>query len=267
MKEKSLSERIGFYPDLQVMEVDLSELTFSDTSEVNHVYDAIELRVGKTDQKWLFLINYKNCTILPDAWIAFAHRGKKLNIAYSLGTVRYAIPDRTSEEILEKSKEDNFDPNMFGSREDALEALAQMRRELEAKGHKFGTTKDPVTAKKAAAPVHMGTHFPRQIHVRRHPVRVRIEDETGRYVPGCILTLSLLAGGDGDQVVEIADSPDPQCWYYGTQDRVVLKLWQRRDNAKDRFLTAIPFDEGLDEAIDISYVIYEGENENTVAAS
>ena len=74
MKEKSLSERIGFYPDLQVMEIDLSELMLSDASEVNHLYDAIETRVDKTNQKWFFLINYKNCTILPDAWIAFAAR-------------------------------------------------------------------------------------------------------------------------------------------------------------------------------------------------
>ena len=265
MKEKSLSERIGFYPDLQVMEVDLSELMFSDTSEVNHVYDAIEHRVGKTDQKWLFLINYKNCTILPDAWIAFAHRGKKLNVAYSLGTVRYAIPDRTSNEILEKSKEDNFDPNMFDSREDALEALARMRRDLEAKGHKFGTPKATGEKPKAEKPIHLGTHFPRQIHVRRHPVRIRVEDEAGNHVPGCVLTLSLLSGGGGDQVIEVSDSSEPQGWYYGTQDRVVLKLGQRQEGGAERFLTAIPFDEGLDEPIDIAYVIYEGDGENVAA--
>lgn len=267
MKEKSLSERIGFYPDLQVMEVDLSELMFSDSSEVNHVYDAIETRVGKTNQKWLFLVNYKNCTILPDAWIAFAHRGKKLNLAYSLGTVRYAIPDRTSNEILEKSKEENFDPNMFESREDALAALAEMRKDLEAKGHKFGVPKDPEKARKAETPVRLGTHFPRQIHVRRHPVRVRIEDESGNHVPGCTLTLSLLADGGGDQVIKVTDTDEPQGWYYGTQDRVVLKLSQMRGGGLDRFLTAIPFNEGLDEPIDIAYVIYEDDREIAGAAA
>ena len=256
MVEKSLSERIGFYPDLQVMEIDLSELMLSDTSEVNHLYDAIETRVDKTNQKWLFLINYKNCTILPDAWIGFAHRGKKLNLTYSLGTVRYAIPDRTSTEILEKSKEENFDPNMFESREDALDALAKMRAELEAKGMKFAGKEAMVNKPKAEAPVRLGTHFPRQIHVRRHPVRVRIEDEHGNFAPNCTLTLSLLSDGSCDQAILVTDTEEPQGWYYGTQDRVVLKLSQTRKGG-EQFLTAIPFDEGLDEPIDIAYVIYE----------
>ncbi|MEG3617867.1 hypothetical protein V5T82_05310 [Magnetovibrio sp. PR-2] len=255
-KDKSLSERIGFYPDLQVMEIDLSELMFSDSSEVNHLYDAIETRVDKSNQKWLFLINYKNCTILPDAWIAFAHRGKKLNLTYSLGTVRYAIPDRTSSEILEKSKEENFDPNMFDSREEALEALAKMRADLEAKGMKFSGGEIASNKPKAESPVRLGTHFPRQIHVRRHPVKVRIEDENANFVSGCTLTLSLLPGGGGDQVIPITDTAEPLAWYYGTQDRVVLKLSQMRDGA-EKFLTAIPFDEGLDEPIDIAYVIYD----------
>ena len=256
MTEKSLSERIGFYPDLQVMEIDLSELMLSDASEVNHLYDAIETRVDKTNQKWFFLINYKNCTILPDAWIAFAHRGKKLNLTYTLGTVRYAIPDRTSSEILEKSKGENFDPNMFESREEALDALAKMRADLEAKGMKFGGDKSAVPKVKAEAPVRLGTHFPRHIHVRRHPVRVRIEDEQGNFVPDCTLTLSLLSDGSCNQSIPVTDTENPQGWYYGTQDRVVLKLSQNRDG-NDQFLTAIPFDEGLDEPIDISYVIYE----------
>ena len=149
------------------MEIDLSELLFSDSSEVNYIYDELDRQAEKSQRKWFFLINYKNCTILPDAWIAFSHRGKKLNIAHSLGTARYAIPDRTGNEILEKSKTDNFDPNLFESRDDALAELAKMKEDLEAKGHKFDAPARPIPGK--AKPLHVGVHFPRHVHVRRHP--------------------------------------------------------------------------------------------------
>ena len=59
-----------------------------------------------------------------------------------------------------------------------------------------------------------------------------------------------------ENVTEIADTDDPQGWYYGTQDRVVLRLSRKTDGG-EQFLTALPFAEGLDEAIDLSYVIYD----------
>jgi len=255
MTDAAIAERVRFLEDKQVMEVDFSNVLFSDSSAVNHFYDSIEERVEPTGVPWFFLVNYKNCKILPDAWFAFAHRGKKLNLAHSLGTVRFATPDDTGQEILEKSREEDFDPNLFESRDDALAELARMREELEAKGVEVGGGKATIT-KTASPQMHVGTHFPRQVHLRRHPILVKVRDEAGRHVEGCTLTLSLQPGGAADQVIEVADSAEPQGWYHGTQDRVVLKLEQARPEGGSRFLTAIPFDDGLDETIDLSYVVY-----------
>ncbi|MCP5368237.1 MAG: hypothetical protein H6907_16250 [Hyphomicrobiales bacterium] len=261
MKTVVFSERVLFHDDLQVMEVDFTNVIVSDTSEVNHFYDEIERRIEATGAKWFFLVNYKNCKILPDAWFAFAHRGKKLNLAHSLGTVRFATPDATGQEILEKSRQDDFDPNLFVSRDEALAAIARMRAELEAKGVRIGRPSETPAPEAGSedAPVHVGTHFPRQVHLRRHPILVSVRDPEGNHVDDCILTLSLRPDGSAQQVVHVADTAEPQGWYRGTQDRVVLTLERKAEGGRRRFLTAIPFDNGLDETIDVRYILYDGD--------
>lgn len=265
MENKNLTNLIEFFPNLMVMEVDFEDLVFSDSSEINLAYDEIERRIDETNNKWFFLVNYKNCRVLPDAWFAHAHRGKKLNVAYSLGTVRYALLERTGDEIIEKSKKEQFDTNMFDSRDDALEAIAKMRTEFLGKNSSYNQKRMRQTDSASSevpsptappAPVHVGQHFPRQVLVRRHPVMLKIENENGDFVPGCKLELDLNSGEEHTQVIEIKDIKEPQGWFYGTQDRVVLRLTQEQKEGPTRFLTALSFQDGLDEPIDISYVVY-----------
>ncbi|MEZ5729447.1 MAG: hypothetical protein R3E48_16510 [Burkholderiaceae bacterium] len=54
------------------------------------------------------------------AWIAFASRGKKLNLAWSLGSVRYDASPETAAEIRARAGTEAFDPNLFPSRDEAV---------------------------------------------------------------------------------------------------------------------------------------------------
>lgn len=130
MTSAEFADRITFHADIQAMEVDFSNLTFATSETVNAFYDEIDQRLNDSGKKWFFLVNYKDCTIMPEAWISFAYRGKKTNIAYSLGSVRFAARGDTMDTILEKSKKEAFDPNLFPSREKAIEHLEQLRKDI-----------------------------------------------------------------------------------------------------------------------------------------
>jgi len=130
MTDLDIENRIIFHTDLQVMEVNFSDLTFNVSKPVNAFYDEIDRQLKASGQKWFFLVNYRNCRIMSEAWIAFAHRGKKTNIGYSLGSVRFATSDDTGKAILDRSRKEHFDPNLFPSREVALAQLAEMRGKI-----------------------------------------------------------------------------------------------------------------------------------------
>ncbi len=143
MTTTNYEERITFHADQQVMEVSFKDMTFDLSKPVNAFYDEIEKQLQATGKKWFFLVNYQNCRIMSEAWITFAHRGKKVNIAYSLGSVRFAVRDDTGEAILESSRKENFDPNLFSSREVALEHLSELRNKIPAASFEATTTKTP----------------------------------------------------------------------------------------------------------------------------
>ena len=143
MSSTDFADRITFHPDKQTMEVDFSDLVFDRSRTVNAFYDEVERRLAEKGQKWFFLVNYLNCRIMNEAWIAFAHRGKKVNIAYSLGSVRYAASGDTSETIMEKSKEESFDPNLFPTREAAIAEVEKMRAQIPAAEYEKTITKTP----------------------------------------------------------------------------------------------------------------------------
>jgi len=130
---EDIRSRIIFDDAATIMNVDFSNFTFHHSRDVNDVYDHIEDRVKETDRKWFFLVNLENCQIMPKAWVQYAHRGKMLNIAASLGSVRFAPGSETEEEIRLRAESQDFRPNLFNTREDAIERIAKMREELKAK--------------------------------------------------------------------------------------------------------------------------------------
>jgi len=130
---EDIRSRISFDDAATIMNVDFSNFAFHHSRDVNDVYDHIEERVKETDRKWFFLVNLENCQIMPKAWVQYAHRGKMLNIAASLGSVRFAPGSETEEEIRMRAESQDFRPNLFNTREDAIERIAEMREELKAK--------------------------------------------------------------------------------------------------------------------------------------
>lgn len=118
--------RLTFDEARRVMEVDFSHFTFNNSRDVNEFYDYIENRIRETEKRWYFLVNLNGCEILPAAWVQYAHRGKRLNTAASLGTVRFAAGSETETDIRLRAESQGFDPNIRNTREDALARIAEM---------------------------------------------------------------------------------------------------------------------------------------------
>ncbi len=109
------------------MEVDLSDLHLSNSAAVNALYDQLEQQIGDTGEDlWFFLINYSGSRIDPAAWFAFSRRGKMLNIAHSMGTVRCDASEETRRQIERDAGTENFDANLFSDRESAIERLKSL---------------------------------------------------------------------------------------------------------------------------------------------
>lgn len=120
--------RISFDEDTRIMEVDFSHFTFHHARDVNDFYDHIESRIADTGQpKWFFLINYEGTQILPAAWVNYAHRGKTLNLAHSLGSVRFAPGSETEADIRLRAESQDFRPNIRNTRAEALARIEEMQ--------------------------------------------------------------------------------------------------------------------------------------------
>lgn len=133
---QDIVRRVTFHEDLTVMEADFSHFAFNHSRDVNDVYDYLEERIKETGKKWFFLVNLEGCQILPAAWVQYAHRGKQLNIAASLGSVRFAPGSETERDIRMRAESQDFNPNLRNTRDEALARIAEMRAELIAKlGH------------------------------------------------------------------------------------------------------------------------------------
>lgn len=123
-----LQQRIRFHADIDTVEIDFSGFRFSNAKIVNGFYDVIDTAVEQTERTWYFLVNYRDCSVWPEAWIAFAHRGKKVNTGYSLGTVRYADYDTPPDQNRRDTHLGVSDPDFFDSRRAALARIEEMKK-------------------------------------------------------------------------------------------------------------------------------------------
>ena len=125
---EDFARRISFLDSEQIMDVDFSDLYFAHSTDVNQFYDFIEQQVAKTGRKWCFLVNYNNCRIDQMAWVAYAQRGKRLNIESGLGSVRFAAGSETEAEIRLRAESQDFRPNIRNTRAEALEQIAKLKQ-------------------------------------------------------------------------------------------------------------------------------------------
>ncbi|QGX96950.1 hypothetical protein EI983_01105 [Roseovarius faecimaris] len=119
--------RVSFDSDKVIMDVDFSHFTFHHSRDVNDFYDYLEERIIESDRRWFFLVNLNGCEILPAAWGQYALRGKRLNEAGSLGSVRYAAGSETEEDIRMRAETAGFRPNIRNTRQEALELIEELR--------------------------------------------------------------------------------------------------------------------------------------------
>lgn len=118
--------RLSFDNERRIMEVDFSHFTFNNSRDVNEFYDYIQARIEETEKRWFFLVNLNGCQILPEAWVQYAHRGKRLNTVASLGTVRFAADAEVETDIRLRAESQGFDPNLFRTRDEAMARLAEL---------------------------------------------------------------------------------------------------------------------------------------------
>ena len=116
-------DRIQFFEELQVVEIDFSDFVFTSSKIVNDFYDLLDQLIESTGQRWYIVINYHHCRIWPEAWVAFAHRGKKVNLSYSLGSVRYFDASTVDEDLTLLN-----DPQLLSSRDAAMAHVEALRR-------------------------------------------------------------------------------------------------------------------------------------------
>ena len=128
MSERPVEERLTFHAARETLEVDLSGMAFHTAAAAEAFYDVVDARVGESGSRWYFLVNYEDCEISPEAWAAFAERGKRANISYGLGTVRFGVNVNVRESIRSHAQSEQFRANLFQSRDAAVLALADMRK-------------------------------------------------------------------------------------------------------------------------------------------
>lgn len=122
-----IDARLAFLESEAILDIDLSGLTIGNSADANLLYDRIESRIAATGRSlWFFLINYRGTRIEPGAWVAYTRRGKDLNLTHSMGTVRHDATEATKAQIQRSAGTDNFDPNLFANRKDAIERLRGM---------------------------------------------------------------------------------------------------------------------------------------------
>jgi branched-chain amino acid transport system ATP-binding protein len=129
MQDRSTSQRLSFHGALETFEVDFSGLTFSAAAEVDAFYDEIDRQLAASGRRWYFLVVYTDCIIAPEAWDSFAARGKSCNVNHSLGSVRVGASAQTRESIRQDAGRGSFRANMYDTREQAMQAIAELRRQ------------------------------------------------------------------------------------------------------------------------------------------
>ncbi len=112
---------VRFLDDRGIAEIDFAGLEFKNSQAVNAFFDTVERVVAATGRRWYLLVNYSGYSVWPEAWVAFAHRGKKLNVEFSRGTVRY------DEAVGGGEGPRGSDPSFLGSREAALARIERMK--------------------------------------------------------------------------------------------------------------------------------------------
>lgn len=122
--ESPFADRIAADPLTNILEIDFSDFVFKSSSAVNEFFDSIDKLIEASGHLWYVLVNYRHCSVWPEAWVAFAHRGQKVNQSYSMGTVHYI--EAEGDDWRNSFGVD--DPETFHSKTEALARINQIKQ-------------------------------------------------------------------------------------------------------------------------------------------
>jgi branched-chain amino acid transport system ATP-binding protein len=128
MPEQGFRDRLVFHDAIETLEVDFTKLAFDSPAVVDAFFDEQDRLINATGRRWYFLVNYEGCTIAPEAWDRFTERGRNINVAHSLGTVRVGASGELRDQIRQDAGREMFRANIFSTRDQALQALGVIRK-------------------------------------------------------------------------------------------------------------------------------------------
>jgi branched-chain amino acid transport system ATP-binding protein len=134
MPEGDFRDRLTLIEALETLEADFSNLAFATKDHVDAAYDDVDRLLASTGRRWFFLVNYSGCTIAEEVWSHFAERGKHSNITFGLGTVRFGVSPDMRRTIRAHAMLAQFRANVFDTRDEALVALADLRKRRDVTG-------------------------------------------------------------------------------------------------------------------------------------
>lgn len=121
--DSGFASRIRLVEESGIIEIDFSDFAFTGSGTVYDFFDAIDARVADTGRRWYLVIDQTRCTVWPEAWVAFAYRGKRAQAAFGLGCARFAADVRDGHAV----PRDGSGPGLFRSRAEALAYIAELR--------------------------------------------------------------------------------------------------------------------------------------------
>ncbi|WP_194097442.1 hypothetical protein [Marivivens aquimaris] len=124
-----IHRRVSFDRENDICELDLTDLSYEHSRDVNDVFNWIEELLRQTRQKWWFLMNYNGTRIQSPAWVQFDARRRSFHDTFSLGSVRFAMGSETETDIRLRHETRGIRPNIRNTRAEALERLNEMKLE------------------------------------------------------------------------------------------------------------------------------------------
>ena len=124
--------RLHFDHDANILEIDLSGMSFEHSRDVNDVHNWTEEAIRATRLKWWIVFNYEGTRIQSPAWVQFSMRSEGFNNTYSMGSVRYAVGSETEADKRMRLEAKTERPNIRNTRIEAIERLEELQAEYRA---------------------------------------------------------------------------------------------------------------------------------------
>jgi len=123
MIEQDFIDRMSFLPEEEIVEIDLSGVTFRNFRETDIFHDALDHATTETGRSWYFLTCFTDCTITPGAALQFSIRRAHSQNGHSRAAVRYGSSDEVERALMCQGSDARAVKSSFNSREEALSKI------------------------------------------------------------------------------------------------------------------------------------------------